>query len=634
MRPPMTKREPKLQPVAGTPHESRSVGEAIGKLYALMDAGHRRRFFLLLPAVTVMALMQVVGIASVLPFLALVTDPSVVETNSYLSWAYANLGFQSLDSFLVFAGVVALVVLVLSNAFTAFVEWLLLRYSWNLNHSLSVKLLREYLAKPYVFFLDRNTAGLATNILSEVKQAVRGFVLAALQLITRSIVTLFILALLAALYPMLALLTFGFLGAAYGVTFLIVRRGMAESGRLRSNADRARFQAASEALSGIKDIRILGREEPFLRRFARHSRVYEKQMARQQVISSVPRYAFETIAFGGMLIIVLVLLLRGQGVAEIVPTLGVFAFATMRLLPALQSLFSSLTALRFSTPSVDVLHRDLEALGRHPAPSRPVAPLPFRESIELRGVRFTYPGAPRPVLDGFDLRIEANTTVGLVGATGSGKTTTVDILLGLLIPEEGELLVDGVPVTDENRRAWQANLGYVPQQIYLADDTIAANIAFGVRHDRIDMAAVERAARLANVHDFIATELPQGYQTMVGERGVRLSGGQRQRLGIARALYHDPSVLVFDEATSALDNVTEESIFRAVSELGKSKTIVMIAHRMSTVRGCDAIYLLDHGVVRAKGTYDELLASSPLFQAMVNVGTGEGPEREAAAMAS
>ena len=627
----MTRREPQLPPVAGTAHESKGVGEAVSKLYALLDPSERRRFYLLLPAVTAMALLQVVGIASVLPFLALVTDPTVVETNALLSRVYDLLGFASLRSFLVFAGVGALALLIVSNGFTAFVEWLLLRYSWNLNHDLSVKLLREYLAKPYVFFLDRNTSSLATNILSEAKQAVRGFVLAALQLLSRGIVTLFVLALLVSLYPLLALMTFGFLGAAYGITFLFVRRGMAESGRLRSQADRARFQAASEALSGIKDIRILGREEPFLRRFARHSRVYEKQMARQQVIASVPRYAFETIAFGGMLLIVLVLLLRGQGVQDIVPTLGVFAFATMRLLPALQSLFAALTALRFSTPSIDVLHRDLEALGRRPQPSRPAAPLPFRESIELRNVRFTYPGAPKPVLDGFDLRIEANTTVGLVGATGSGKTTTVDILLGLLEPEEGQLLVDGVPITEENRRAWQANLGYVPQQIYLADDTIAANIAFGVRPEEIDMAAVERAARLANVHDFIVSELPDGYETVVGERGVRLSGGQRQRLGIARALYHDPKVLVFDEATSALDNVTEESIFRAVSELGKSKTIVMIAHRMSTVRGCDVIYVLDRGAVQAQGTYDDLLATSPLFRAMVDAGAHESVDREHAA---
>src|SRR5690606_19241133 len=329
--------------------------------------------------------------------------------------------------------------------------------------------------------------GLATNILSEVKQAVRGFVLAALQLITRGIVTLFILGLLVALYPMLALMTFGFLGVAYGVTFLIVRRGMAESGRLRSQADRARFQAASEALSGIKDIRILGREEPFLRRFERHSRVYEKQMARQQVISAIPRYAFETIAFGGMLIIVLVLLMRGSGVQEIVPTLGVFAIATLRLLPALQSLFASMTNLRFSVPSIDVLHHDVQGTGfQRLDDARGLEPLPLRDRLELRHVDFSYPTARGRVLEDFTLTVRANSTVGIVGATGSGKTTTVDILLGLLHPDTGTLTVDGIVVDDENRRAWQMNLGYVPQQIYLADDTIAANIAFGIREQDVD----------------------------------------------------------------------------------------------------------------------------------------------------
>ncbi len=610
-----------LRPVAGTSHESKSTSEAVRKLYDLMDRSERRRFFLLLPGVTVMALLQVVGIASVLPFLALVTDPGVIETNSLLAWAYTTFGFQDTQSFLIFTGICVLILLVASNAFTALVEYMLLRYSWNLNHTLSVRLLREYLAKPYVFFLDANSSGLATNILSEVKQAVRGFVLASLQLITRGIVTIFILALLVALYPLLALLTFGFLGAAYGVTFLFVRRGMAEAGKLRSNADRARFQAASEALSGIKDIKILGREEPFLRRFERHSRVYERQMAKQQVIAMLPRYAFETIAFGGMLLIVLVLLVQGQGVTEIVPTIGVFAFATLRLLPALQSVFASMTSMRFTTASIDALHRDLESTGRHVMPQRPEHPLPFERSIELRDVRFSYPSAPRPVLDDFGLEIGVNTSVGLVGATGSGKTTTVDILLGLLAPESGQLVVDGVPIDESNRREWQANLGYVPQQIYLSDDTIAANIGFGVRKDELDMAAVERAARLANIHDFIVGELPQGYQTVVGERGVRLSGGQRQRLGIARALYHDPKVLVFDEATSALDGVTEESIFRAVSELGRSKTIVMIAHRMTTVKGCDVIYLLKAGEVIAKGSFEELMRSSPDFRAMVDAGS-------------
>ena len=605
-----------------TPAEAGTVVLGVKKLFALMDGNEKRRFYLLLPVVTVMALFQVIGIASVMPFLALVADPDIIQSDARLRWVYDTLGFQSTQGFLTFAGIGALVLLVISNALAALTEYLQLRFSWSLNHTLSVRILREYLAKPYVFFLNHNTSALATNILAEVRQTVRGFVLALVQLLSRTVVTLFILALLVAINPMLALMTFGFLGLAYGGVFLLVRRMMADAGRKRSLSDKARFKTATEALAGIKDIKILGNERTFLRRYEHYSRTYERYMARQQVVSLMPRYAFETIAFGGMLVVVLVVMLRGNGLQAVLPTLGVYAFATLRLLPALQSLFNSLTSLRFSVPSIDVLYEDLdpekgrmqdEELGS----ATPVQPLPFTDRIVLRDITFGYPNTERPVFDGFSLELKANSTVGIVGSTGSGKTTLIDILLGLLAPRSGQLEVDDVPVDDDNVRSWQRNLGYVPQQIYLSDDTIAANIAFGIRAKDIDRAAVERAATMASVHDFIVSELPLGYDTVVGERGVRLSGGQRQRLGIARALYHDPAVLVFDEATSALDGVTEESIFQAVSALGKSKTIVMIAHRITTVRDCDDIIVLDHGKVVERGTHDELISKGGAYAELV-----------------
>ena len=619
----LTRTKPTTPP---TPAEAGTVVLGVKKLFALMDGNEKRRFYLLLPVVTVMALFQVIGIASVMPFLALVADPDIIQSDARLRWVYDTLGFQSTQAFLTFAGIGALVLLVISNALAALTEYLQLRFSWSLNHTLSVRILREYLAKPYVFFLNHNTSALATNILAEVRQTVRGFVLALVQLLSRTVVTLFILALLVAINPMLALMTFGFLGLAYGGVFLLVRRMMADAGRKRSLSDKARFKTATEALAGIKDIKILGNERTFLRRYEHYSRTYERYMARQQVVSLMPRYAFETIAFGGMLVVVLVVMLRGNGLQAVLPTLGVYAFATLRLLPALQSLFTSLTSLRFSVPSIDVLYEDLdpekgrmqdEELGS----VTPVQPLPFTDRIVLRDITFGYPNTERPVFDGFSLELKANSTVGIVGSTGSGKTTLIDILLGLLAPRSGQLEVDDVPVDDDNVRSWQRNLGYVPQQIYLSDDTIAANIAFGIRAKDIDRAAVERAATMASVHDFIVSELPLGYDTVVGERGVRLSGGQRQRLGIARALYHDPAVLVFDEATSALDGVTEESIFQAVSALGKSKTIVMIAHRITTVRDCDVIYLLEKGRVVASGTFEHLLETSATFRAMAKAGT-------------
>lgn len=583
----------------------------------LLSGAERRRMWWLVPVVTLNALIQVVGIASVMPFLALIANPGIIQEQWLLHWLYDSLGFGSTGAFLVFTGGVVLFALVASNAFAALTDLLMLRFAWQMNHTLAVRMLRTYLAKPYVYFLSQNTSALAKNILGEVSRTVQGVMVAGINLVARLVVATAVLALLVVVDPWLAIGTFCVLGAAYGAFFLRVRRGLAFAGERRVSSDRERYRAATEALTGVKEIKVLGVEAPFLERFERPSRTFVRYEVRHQIIRMLPRYAFETVAFGGMLVIVLVALAREQGLTELLPTLGVFAFAAYRLMPALQGIFGSMAELRVSVASVDTLHQDLERSSlTAPAALDGIAPLPFRAALELRDVTFAYPGAGHPLLQGFDLKIPANTSVALVGATGSGKTSVVDLLLGLLRPQEGHLVVDGVAVSDAQVPAWQRNVGYVPQAIYLSDDSVAANIAFGVPQKRIDMEAVERSARQAQIHDFIMNELPDGYDTGVGERGVRLSGGERQRLGIARALYRDPDVLVLDEATSALDNVTEEEFFRAVAAIGRSKTIVMIAHRLSTVRDADVIVMLDAGRVVAQGDYQELLASSSEFRSL------------------
>ncbi|HEX7003940.1 MAG TPA: ABC transporter ATP-binding protein [Trueperaceae bacterium] len=596
-----------------------SIWAAVRKMWALLSRSERKHVYLLLPMITVMALMQVVGVVSVGPFLALVANPEVVETNSLLSSVYDMLGFQSYRSFLLFAGFGALGLLLLSNAISSFTEWSLLRFSWRLNHDLSKRILERYLHKPYVFFLSNNTSRLGKNLLSEVKQLVKGFVVSGMKLVANGVVALFILGLLIAVNPLLAVMAFATLGGAYALIYAFVRKRLDTIGKQRSHYDRERFKTANEALGGAKEIKLLGKERSFLRLYSIPSKRYSRYMANHQAISTLPRYGLESVAFGGMILIVIYLLGTGQGLTRVLTLLGLYAVASYRLMPALQQTFSSLTDLRFSAPAVDLIYEDIQDADFRLPPDRDtVKPLPIERSIELRNVTYAYP-ASAPVLRNFDLRAEANTSVALVGSTGSGKTTTVDIILGLLEPQSGSLVVDGIEVTRENLPNWQANLGYVPQDIYLADDTIAHNIAFGVLPEKVDMAAVERAAKLANIHDFIVNELPDAYETITGERGARLSGGQRQRLGIARALYHDPSVLVLDEATSALDGATEESIFRAVSEIGKSKTVIMIAHRLATVRDCDVIYVLDNGKVLSKGSYDELLESNPEFRRLAKL---------------
>ena len=343
------------------------------------------------------------------------------------------------------------------------------------------------------------------------------------------------------------------------------------------------------------------------------------------VMSELPRFVLEAITFGTMLALILLMLVKSGGnVTEIVPTLGVIAFSTMRLLPSLQQIYHSLVSIRGASSILDTIVGDFAS-----TPALPLAEagtgqvLKLEKQLELSQVSFAYAQAERPTLREVDLVIPARTTVGVVGGTGAGKTTLVDLILGLLTPDAGKMRVDGIDLGPENLRSWQQTLGYVPQTIYLTDETIAANIAFGVPKDQIDMAAVERAARIAALHDFVLSDLPQGYDTFVGERGVRLSGGQRQRIGIARALYRDPTLLIMDEATSALDNITERVVMEAVNRIRADKTIILIAHRLSTVKTCDTIFLMDRGRLLAQGSYDELLAGNDVFRRMVAGGADD-----------
>jgi len=404
--------------------------------------------------------------------------------------------------------------------------------------------------------------------------------------------------------------------------FFSIRRMVSRLGRVSKEANKERFRLGTELLSGIKELKILGQDQAYRERFADRSAVYAKTHWLSAAVSLVPRYAIESIAFGALILVVLYLITTRKDFNEAIPLLVLYAFTAYRLLPAFQQLFSSATQIRFNLPSLEVVEERLKILGSEPVrdamPRQPgnVDRVPFEREIELRDIEFAYSAASGPVLNNFTLTIQRNSTIALVGGTGAGKTTIVDILLGLLEPQRGCLLVDGSPVTPAKVRAWQKRLGYVPQHIYLADDSLAANIAFGVPPKRVEMDRVWHAAQIAKLHDFVVGELPDRYETLVGERGVKLSGGQRQRIGIARALYSDPDVLILDEATSALDGITEEAVTDALQALFHAKTIIMIAHRLGTVKQADRIYLLESGGVADQGTYEELLDRNEMFRAM------------------
>ena len=386
-------------------------------------------------------------------------------------------------------------------------------------------------------------------------------------------------------------------------------------------------------MTGIKDIKVLGREKFFFDSFSTHSYRANYNQAIYQIVSQLPRYALEMIAFGGILLIVLYFIALRQNTENIIPLIALYAFAGYRLMPALQGVFGGMTSLKFN---IHVLHRIIEALQDEMQYERVTEEwekeenrvLDLSDRIDMKNIVYTYPGSEKKVLDGLDLTIFSNTTVGLVGTTGAGKTTLVDILLGLFQPDNGSLTIDGVDLTQQNCRSWRRNVGYVPQNIFLCDDSVICNIAFGVKRENIVFSDVEKAARLADIHDFIINELPDGYETVIGERGVRLSGGQRQRLGIARAMYHDPDVIIMDEATSSLDGVTEDNIIKAIHMLSKKKTIIMIAHRLKTLHECDIIHFLNKGKLYASGTYQELFATCSLFKELAEAGGRTGDKEK------
>ena len=590
------------------------------RLWELLDRRERRRVGALLALVVVMGLVDLAGVASILPFLAVLSNPAIVETQPLLAAVYGGLGFTETRPFLVLLAAATFAVVVGSQAVKALTTYALTRFSTMRKYSLGARLLEGYLRQPYPWFLNRHSADLGKTVLSEVDQVVTTAVMPGLQLLAHGAVVLALVSLLVALDPVIALVGAVTIGGAYALVFGFARRYLARIGRDRLAANRERYAVAQEAMGGIKDVKLLGLEGTYLQRFRAPAFRFSRHQADAAIIAQVPRYLLEAIAFGAMLLLVLVLLVRGDGtIGAVLPLLGVYAFTGVRLFPALQQLYGAVTKLRFAGPALEALHADLVATRTSAVPAAPAQPaLVPQERLALENVSYTYPGAERPALAGLDLAIDVNTTVGLVGATGAGKTTAVDVLLGLLEPDAGRLVVDGEPIGAHNRRAWQRAVGYVPQHIFLTDDTVAANIALGVPAGEVDPTAVERAARIAELHRFVTEELPRGYDTAVGERGVRLSGGQRQRIGIARALYHDPAVLILDEATSALDNRTERAVMDAVHNLAHAKTIVMIAHRLSTVRACDRIFMLEHGRCAAEGTYDLLLEESFSFRSLTS----------------
>ena len=585
------------------------------KLLLLLTPQELKLAALLLVMITIMAILDMIGVASILPFVANLTNPSLIQTNFILSYMFqlSNIfGVQDTQQFLIVLGSLFFILLVISLAFNAITTYAIIRFVRMREYSIGKRLVEGYLRHPYSWFLNRHSSELGKNILSEVAFAVGQGIIPFMELISKGMVATALIVLLIIVDPKIALIVGFTLGIAYSLIFYLVHKHLKQIGNERTKNNQSRFLTVSEAFSAIKEVKVIGLEQAYINRFSDPARKFAKNVASSKVIAQLPRFILEAIAFGGIVVIILYMMSQTSSFNSILPIFSLYIFAGYRLLPALQSIYASLTSLTFVDDALDKLNNDLENL-KSSNLDQDQRILSFNKAISLKNIHYNYPNASKTSLKDISLNIPVKSTIGLIGATGSGKTTTVDIILGLLEAQKGTLEVDGKIITKQNSRSWQRSIGYVPQHIYLADDTVAANIAFGVNYQNINQEVVEKVSKIANLHNFVIEELFSQYQTPIGERGVRLSGGQRQRIGIARALYHNPKVLILDEATSALDNQTEKVVMDAVNNISKDITIILIAHRLNTVKNCDQIFKLDKGKIVSKGTFDELINENKNF---------------------
>ena len=593
--------------------------KVIKQLFVLLTDKQLKQFYLLQVLVVIMAFTELLGIASIAPFMALVGDISILETNGVFAQLYKMSGLNNPMDFLFYTGVIVLVMLTFSTVISMFTTWRLSIFGARIGTEIADRLYSYYMQQSWQFHASGSSAQLTKQVSTEAARISNDIIQPLMQMNSKLVLALFISISIVIYDPVIAILGLFIFSLAYFVLYRLVRQKLESNGQQLSEVSTQRFRLMNEGFGGIKDVLLLNRSHDFITRFHDSGKVFARAQGTNIAISQVPRYFIELIAFGAMISLVLVLIKVHSGnLGEVLPILAVYALAAFKLLPALQQIYSSLSQIKGNTAAFEAVKDDLErSFDSQKTSSDTVVstPIDLKRSIKLSNIEFSYPGKERPAVDGVNMSIPVNSVIGLVGSSGSGKSTLIDLLLGLLTPQQGDIYVDDIRITADNKRAWQDLLGFVPQSIFLSEGSIAENIAFGIPAKDISLKQVNKALNLANLTELVE-QLPDGVNTRVGERGVQLSGGQRQRIGIARALYHEAEVLVFDEATSALDGITEKIVMDAIHEFSGQKTIIMIAHRLKTVEKCDLIYFMEHGKIIDHGTYQELVVRNVKFKEM------------------
>ncbi len=597
------------------------------KLALLFERKDKLRLIGLLGLMFAGSMLEMVGVGAVPAFIATLAVPEQVLQHETLQPILEWLGVDTGRELVVWGSVGLILVYVFKTAFLAMVYWMQVRIAESYQVRLANRLFSCYMQAPYEFHLARNSAELLRNVNNETKEIISGVVYPLLSGSMSVMMTLLIVGLLVAATPAYALAGIAVVGLGSWLITRVSRKRLQASGQMAQAERRASVKAIQQGLGGVAEARILGVEERFIAAFEKSSSRLRRAMRTKQFISRISSPLLELSAVAGMLLVVLAIALVRTDITSLIPALALFGAAIIRLKGSISSSVTGLSTLRHSIVAIEPVFRDirlLEAasreksrLERKAANRNPDRKLPLEKRIAFEGVSYTYPNTSTPVLKDIQLTIEKGSSIAFVGSTGSGKTTLMNVLLGLLKPQEGSITVDGVDIHSD-LQGWLANVGYIPQTIYLLDDTLRRNIAFGLSDAEIDETRLWSAIRAAQLESFVLS-LKDGLKTVVGERGVRLSGGQRQRVGLARALYHNPEVLIMDEATSALDNVTENLVMQALEELKDGRTIIMIAHRLSTVRNCDRIYFMNGGRIEAAGTYEELAGVHDEFREMAAV---------------
>lgn len=578
------------------------------------------------------SVLEAFGIGLIGPFIAIATNPSIIHQNNWTSQLYDQLSFRS-DSGFIMAFGLAVVIALWSKSILGFnVQRRIFAFGFGQQADLRSRLMTSYMQVPYTFHLSRNTASLIQNLLNETLVFANGILMPILFATANSMIVIALLILLmmtnfvatsSVLIVMLILFSF----------IYRFRQRVATWGKEASQANKEMVRVINHGVGGFKEARILGCAPYFEHQLSVQAQTYKRAVENFHAFDLLPRYTLEPVLITFIVGFTVVSIVTGQNAEKLAATLGVFGIAAVRLLPAASGLMQAYGGVKRSSYVLDVLYHDLkeiegveQALQRLPAMELPAMKLsamklsatelaqaeslPFHHAIQIRSLTYTYPNADKPALSNISLDIKKGQSIGIIGKSGAGKTTLVDVLLGLLSVKQGDFMVDGISIP-ENMPQWQRLVGYIPQSIFLIDDTLERNIAFGVPDANIDSEKLERAIKTAQLSDVVA-QLPDGIQTAVGERGVLLSGGQRQRVGIARALYHEREVLVLDEATAALDNETESLVTKAIESLSGNKTMIVIAHRLTTLEQCDHIYEMHQGQIVRSGTYQDVVLGNPV----------------------